>query len=198
MGTQGRGSKQDPGFFKPRSPSAMTRPWPFQKASGYKGPVLERGAPLARKIHKEKLSIQIMAMRLAQWLAHGPLSFVAVSSIAGVANIFFFVAPTPAWAGPAVYAGTCRGGRGSCISPGAYISTPAASLIKPIPPLGSIPGFRAPLSSALAGMSKPATPHKKAPRPRVRLITTHYTYTTQCLHWPRILHVACLYYAHSG
>ena len=89
MGTQGCGSKQGPGFFKPRSPSAMARPWPFQKASGYKGPVLERGAPLARKIHKEKLSIQIMAMRLAQWLAHGPLSFVAVSSIAGVANILF-------------------------------------------------------------------------------------------------------------
>jgi hypothetical protein len=28
------------------------------------------------------------AMRLAQWLAHGPLSFVAFSSIAGVANLF--------------------------------------------------------------------------------------------------------------
>ena len=40
-----------------------------------------------------------MAMRLAQWLAHGSLSFVAVSSIAGVANIFFLV---PSWCGQAL------------------------------------------------------------------------------------------------
>jgi hypothetical protein len=197
MSTQGRGSKQGPGFFKPRSPSAMTRPWPFQKGSGYKGAVLERGAPLARKIHKEKIIHSNHGHEISPVVSAWAL-FVCgcFISIAGVANIFCS-APL-VWAGPAVYAGTCRGGRGSCISPGAYISTPAASLIKPIPPLGSIPGFRAPLSSVLAGISKPATPHKKAPRPRVRLITTHYTYTTQCLHWPRILHVACLYYAHPG
>jgi hypothetical protein len=30
------------------------------------------------------------------------------------------------------------------------------------------------------------------------VVTTYYTYTIQCLHWPRILQVACLYYAHPG
>jgi hypothetical protein len=44
--------------------------------------------------------------------------------------------------------------------PASCISTPAACLTNSIP-LGSIPGSRAPLSSVLEGISKPATPHKK-------------------------------------
>ena len=61
------------------------------------------------------------------------------------------------WAGPAVYAGTCRGGRDF---PGGRHLDASRESNKTNPPLGSIPGFRASLSSALAGTSKPGTPHK--------------------------------------
>jgi len=92
MSTQGRGSKQGPGFFKPRSPSAMARPWPFQKGSGYKGAVLERGAPLARKIHKDKIIHPNHGHEISPVVsAWAPFVCGCFSSIAGVAN--FFVAP---------------------------------------------------------------------------------------------------------
>jgi hypothetical protein len=50
MSTQGRGSKQGPVFLSPAPLRPWQGPaWPFQKASGCEGAVLERGrAPLAR------------------------------------------------------------------------------------------------------------------------------------------------------
>jgi hypothetical protein len=147
-----------PGFFKPRAPSAMARAWPFQKASGCEGAVLESGerAPLARKVHKEKITHSDQGHEISPVVS---APFVCGWQFDCRCGYFFCGAP-PVCAGPAVYTGTCRGRRGSCIYSGACISTPAASLTNPIP-LGSIPGSRASLSSVLVGISKPATPHKK-------------------------------------
>ena len=44
-GHSGAWLKARSGFFKSRAPSATARAWPFQKARGYEGAVLQRGHP---------------------------------------------------------------------------------------------------------------------------------------------------------
>jgi hypothetical protein len=116
MDTQGRGSKQRPVLLSPAPIRPWQGPgWPFQKASGCKGAVLVRGrpwrgAPLARKFHKEKnthsdhgheISLVVSAPFVCGWQFESPvwliffvapLSMVGGSSNPGMA-IFFCGAP---------------------------------------------------------------------------------------------------------